>query len=272
MRRVDFVTVLSLVGIVLISTPLMAIAGSTITGKVTYQGKSEEQEFLLSKWPNSKFCASTPRKALVRGDKRILPTIEVDKSGGLKAVVVAITDIEDKAFVDGYKGTAVTAEFCEFTPFTGVVVKGQNFHAENHDSDPEIPESMMSVVYTAHLFEALLPNISTVLNGALVKGAKLDKPVVPRKVTQRSIFRLQCDNHLWMRSFFLPVTNPYYATVKDDGTFEIQDVPAGTHTIMAWHPFVGETWDSIEVSEGGTTQIEIQIEKSNSHILYSSWP
>jgi hypothetical protein len=271
MRQVVLVTILALVGTTFIAAPLNAIAGSTITGKVTYQGKSEEQEFLLSKWPNAKFCASTPRRPLVRGDKRILPTIEVDKSGGLKAAVVAITDIEDQAFMDTYKGTDVRAEFCEFIPFIGVVVKGKNFHVENHDSDSENLEPTKGVVYTAHLFEVLLPRAATVLNGSLVNGSTLNKPVVPRKVVQSSIFRLQCDNHGFMRSFFLPVTNPHYAVVNDDGTFEIKDVPAGAYKIMAWHPFVGETMEMIEVTEGGTTQIEIQMEKINSHIYSYSY-
>ncbi len=46
------------------------------------------------------------------GDKRFLKTIEVGKDGGLKNAVVAVIDVEDKAFVDGYSGTEVTAAFC----------------------------------------------------------------------------------------------------------------------------------------------------------------
>ena len=38
------------------------------------------------------------------GDKRFLKTVEVGKDGGLKNAVVAVIDIEDKAFVDGYHG------------------------------------------------------------------------------------------------------------------------------------------------------------------------
>ena len=52
------------------------------------------------------------------GDKRFFPTIEVGKDGGLKNAVVAVVDVEDKAFTDGYKGTEVIAEFCEFLPYS----------------------------------------------------------------------------------------------------------------------------------------------------------
>src|SRR5215467_7795796 len=111
MKRTLLLVSFALVATMYMTTPITAIAGSTIMGKVIYSGKSEEQEFLLSKWPNAKFCASTPKQALVRGEMRILPTIEVNSNGGLKATVVAITDIEDKSFMEGYKGTEVMAEF-----------------------------------------------------------------------------------------------------------------------------------------------------------------
>ena len=55
----------------------VAHAGGTIVGKVTYNGKSEEKEFLFSKFPNPKFCSKNPHKELVKGDKRIMPTIRV---------------------------------------------------------------------------------------------------------------------------------------------------------------------------------------------------
>lgn len=82
------------------------------------------------------------------------------------------------------------------------------------------------------------PSSSTIFNiGLAEKGSTLDKPIILRKPD--SYVRLQCDQHEFMQSFFLPVTNPYYAVAKEDGTFEIKDVPAGKHTLIVWHPFAG---------------------------------
>src|SRR5438132_13874938 len=127
MKKAVFV-IFALAVVAFLVTPLTSFAGGTVTGKVTYSGKSEEKEFLFAKFPNPKFCPKNPHKEMVKGEKRILPQIEVGKDGGLKGAVVAITDIEDKAFTDAYKGTDIVAEFCEFMPFTGVVVKQKNFH------------------------------------------------------------------------------------------------------------------------------------------------
>jgi len=252
----------------LLGMPLISLAGGTITGKVTYSGKSEEKEFLFSKFPNPKFCSKNPRKELVKGDKRILPTIRVGTDGGLQAAVVAVRDIEDKTFMDGFKGTDHIAEFCEWLSFTGVVVKQKNFRVENHDADPDDPgpkgdfPGKKGVLHNPHSFEQLGPSSTTVFNIALAeKGSKLDKPVVLRKDKQGSMFRLQCDQHEFMQSFFLPVTNPHYAVVKDDGTFEIRDVPAGKHKIMAWHPFAGKVEAEVDVPEGGTVPANLSVIK-----------
>jgi len=252
----------------LLGMPLISLAGGTITGKVTYSGKSEEKEFLFSKFPNPKFCAKNPRKELVKGDKRILPTIRVGTDGGLQAAVVAVRDIEDKTFMDGFKGTDHIAEFCEWLSFTGVVVKQKNFRVENHDADPDDPgpkgdfPGKKGVLHNPHSFEQLGPSSTTVFNIALAeKGSKLDKPVVLRKDKQGSMFRLQCDQHEFMQSFFLPVTNPHYAVVKDDGTFEIRDVPAGKHKIMAWHPFACKVEAEVDVPEGGTVPANLSVIK-----------
>jgi hypothetical protein len=223
-------------------------AEGTITGKVTYSRQSETKEFLFTKFPNSDFCAKASREALVRGDKRVLPTITVSKDGGLAGAVVAVIDIEDAKFIEGYKGTAVIAEFCEFQPYTGVVVNKHLFRVENHDADPEDPKSANGVLHNPHSFEVTAPSSTTIFNIALAeKGSSLEKRIILRKEKQGSHLRLQCDQHEFMQSFFLPVKNPHYAVVRPDGTFEIKVVPAGRHRLIAWHPFAGRADGEVEV-------------------------
>ena len=134
--------VFGVAAVAFVAAPLTSFAGGTIAGKVTFAGKSEQKEFLFSKFPNPKFCPKNPHKELMDGDKRFLKTIEVGKDGGLKNAVVAVVDIEDQAFVDGYQGTEVVAEFCEFLPQAGVVVNNKAFKVENHDADPDDPKSV----------------------------------------------------------------------------------------------------------------------------------
>jgi len=77
-------------------TPPIAFAGGTITGKVTYSGKSGEKEFLFSKFANPKFCAKNPHKELVKGEKRIMPTIRVGTDGGLRVLTYYLTSLRGR--------------------------------------------------------------------------------------------------------------------------------------------------------------------------------
>ncbi len=176
------------------------------------------------------------------GDKRFLKTIEVGKDGGLKDAVVAVSISKTRRSWMGMQGTEVTAEFCEFLPFRGVVVNNKSFNVENHDADPDDPKSVQGVLHNPHSFVVKGSSSATGFNiGLAKKGDKLDKPVVFRGGAEKDgFYRLQCDQHEFMQSFFLPVSNPHFAVVKDDGTFEIKDVPAGKHKVVAWHPFVGK--------------------------------
>jgi len=247
-----------------IAAPLAANAGGTIAGKVTYAGKSEQKEFSFAKFPNPKFCPKNPNKSLMDGDKRFLKTIEVGKDGGLKGAVVAVVDIEDKAFMDGYAGTDVVAEFCEFLPFTGIVVNNKNFRAVNNDADPDDPKSVAGVLHNPHSFTVKGSTSATGFNiGLAKKGDKLEKPVTFRGGAEKEgYYRLQCDQHEFMQSFFLPVSNAHYAVVKEDGSFEIKDVPAGKHKVVAWHPFAAKGKKvefEVEVADGGTANLKAEI-------------
>ncbi|MCP9440893.1 MAG: carboxypeptidase-like regulatory domain-containing protein [Nitrospira sp.] len=262
--RSSWLVMLSAVAVAVVAAPVASFAGGTISGKVTYAGKSEQKEFLFSKFPNPNFCNKIPTKGLAEGDKRFLKTIEVGKDGGLKNAVIAVADIEDKAFMDGYSGTEVKAEFCDFQPFSGIVVNNRPFKVENTDADPDDPKSVAGVLHNPHSFVVKGSTSATGFNiGLAKKGDRLEKPVVFRGGAEKEgYFRLQCDQHEFMQSFFLPVSNPYYAVTKEDGSFEIKDVPAGKHKVVAWHPFAGKAKRvefEVEVTDGGTANLKAEI-------------
>lgn len=256
--------VLGVAAVAFVAAPFTSFAGGTISGKVTFAGKSEQKEFSFAKFPNPKFCVKNPNKALMDGDKRFFKTIEVGKDGGLKGAVVAVVDIEDKAFMDAYTGTEVVAEFCEFLPFTGVVVNNKSFKVENHDADADDPKSVQGVLHNPHSFVVKGSSSATGFNiGLAKKGDKLDKPVVFRGGAEKEgFYRLQCDQHEFMQGFFLPVTNAHFAVVKEDGSFELKDVPAGKHKVVAWHPFAAKGKKvefDVDVTEGGTANVKAEI-------------
>jgi plastocyanin len=72
------------------------------------------------------------------------------------------------------------------------------------------------------------------------------------KLKDEEILRLKCDVHSWMTSYIGIVNHPYFAVSSTGGTFEIANVPAGTHTIKAWHERYGPLTQTVRVRAGAT--------------------
>ncbi|MCZ6801899.1 MAG: carboxypeptidase-like regulatory domain-containing protein [Nitrospirae bacterium] len=270
MRNRQSLALSLLVGSAMLATPLLAEAGGTIKGKVTFIGKvPAPKEFVFSKFPNVDFCKKNPSKS-ADGETRLLKEVEVDGSKGLKNAMVAVSDIKDKAWMKGWKKESpvkVIAKLCEFLPYTGPVVSKGQFYVENTDADPNDPKSKEGVLHNPHSFDVLGAKSSTLFNIALAKkGDSLQKTMKLRFARKGGVVRLQCDQHEFMQGWYLPVTNPHYARSAADGTFEIKDVPAGKHKLLVWHPVVAKLKKGrkgvtieVDVKDGATVEANVEL-------------
>lgn len=79
---------------------------------------------------------------------------------------------------------------------------------------------------------------------------------------EREPVRVKCDIHPWMMAFQLPLDHPFAAITQPDGSFTIEGVPAGTHTVKVWHERAGflESDLEVEVKADGTATIEKKYE------------
>ncbi len=247
-------------GVLLLATPLVAQAGGTISGKITYSGKAiPPKEFPFSKFPNPDFCKKNPSKK--GDDTRLLKEVEVDATKGLKNAIVSVRGLKDKGFQHTPK---VIAKLCEFLPFTGVLVNKGRFIVENDDADLDDPKSKEGVLHNPHSFDVLGAKSSTLFNiGLARKGDSLDKKIKMRMARKGSVLRLQCDQHEFMQAWFLPVSNSHFSLSGGDGSFEITDVPAGKHKVLAWHPVAGNVTMDVEVKDGATVKANFDIKKKN---------
>jgi len=50
---------------------------------------------------------------------------------------------------------------------------------------------------------------------------------------------LVCDIHPWMKGYIMVFDHPFFAITKEDGSFEIQGVPAGKQNLVVWQNAVG---------------------------------
>lgn len=232
--------------------------GGTVSGKISFKGAVPgPKTSVFSKFPNSGFCEKTDSDG--KGN-RAVQEVKVGKDGSLKDVVVYIEGVEKgKAFP--FNGTDVTIDGCRFlvqggpSTFAGVVMKKKEIRVLNQDADPSDPKAATGVLHNPHSYEVAGANNSTIFNLPLPeKGQSIKKPVILRK--KDSIFMIECDQHNYMQAFFLPIANPYYAIVGDDGTFSIGDVPPGTYEVYAWHPKLGKQEANITVTAKGQAKAD----------------
>ncbi|MCA9077323.1 MAG: hypothetical protein KDA93_20015 [Planctomycetaceae bacterium] len=70
-----------------------------------------------------------------------------------------------------------------------------------------------------------------------------------------------CDIHPWMLAYHLPLDHPYGVVSAVDGSFEIADLPAGTHEFTIWHEAAGviNGGYKVEIPVDGTAEVEIKV-------------
>ena len=98
---------------------------------------------------------------------------------------------------------------------------------------------------TLHNIHAIPKINSEFNNGQPIQGMKMthtfDKPEV--------MVPFKCDVHGWMNAYVGVLDHPYFAVTKDDGKFELKDLPAGTYTITAWHEKLGTQDQKVTLGE-----------------------
>ncbi len=233
--------------------------GGSISGKVSLKGKALEPKIIkVEKTPE--VCGK---------EDRILTEVRVDGKNNLADAVVYLTKVKKgKGYVDeelikgpppgarnaakgsGKKDLAVKIqpENCIFGAFTGVVANGTLMRFVNKDT----------VKHSPHTYAVKGRVRKSMFNQDLEGKGTLDVAIKFKKKKQRSM-KLECDQHNHMQNWFLRVDNPYYAFSAADGSFKIDQIPAGSYQLRAWHPkFRKQLKQKVKVGAGGTAKAQFQ--------------
>lgn len=124
---------------------------------------------------------------------------------------------------------------CMYTPHVLGVMVNQTIAIKN--SDP-----------TLHNVHSLPENSSQFNNAMPIKDQ-----VIKKKFTAEEVMvRIKCDVHPWMSAYVGVLPHPFFATSAEDGTFTIENVPAGSYELEAWHEHLGTKTQSITVAADGS--------------------
>jgi plastocyanin len=94
------------------------------------------------------------------------------------------------------------------------------------------------------------------------KNAKLDK-TFPQPSDQKWTFdepevmvKLYCDVHAHMSAYVGVLKHPFYAVTREEGTYELKDVPPGEYEVEAWHEKYGTQVQALTLGAGETKTID----------------
>ena len=172
---------------------------------------------------------------------RIVEDFIIGQKGELKDAVVMLNGIE-KGKPFQMEKVRIDAIDCDFLPFVNVLrdkdeIKVINMDPVEHDIQgyETARERGARVLFNRPLPMNRFHKLIGMLNSHKhMAGDPMIEKIHLRK--GRNIFVMQCGFHPYMFSWGVVVKNPYYSITKEDGTFELKDVPPGDYTLTVWHP------------------------------------
>jgi hypothetical protein len=238
--------------------------GGSISGVVKYEGPPKDVRIDLMKEKNGETCSEHPEaRDGVRFDHKILSS-----NGLLQNAVVFIENIEQgKAWAkkDGDRESFTLFHFknCAISPPITVIRKTDkgektgNLTVTTHDGG--VLHNPIGYLVSGASRKVLFnkPLSSEVLIADATKSLKRFK----RKDKH---FFLQCGQHNYMEAEARIVWNPYFFITDANGSFKLDQVPAGKYKVTAWHPYAGEHTQKIIVSAGTETPVDFAV-KSIAH-------
>ena len=76
------------------------------------------------------------------------------------------------------------------------------------------------------------------------------------------VVKVYCNIHPQMSAVVLVRDNPLFTNAAADGTFTIENVPAGRYVVKAWHERGGEAGSEVTVTDTGTAQARFTLDGS----------
>lgn len=83
-----------------------------------------------------------------------------------------------------------------------------------------------------------------------------------KRFTRPGLVRVYCNIHPRMTGAIVVRDNPWFAQPGADGSFTIENVPAGSYTLNVWHERAPMLTRRITVPEGGLSSLDLTLDAS----------
>jgi plastocyanin len=157
----------------------------------------------------------------------------IDEKGGVEGVVVHVVTEEEPPKPKAPAPPLVVDQVnCSFVPRVAAVPIGTEVRFRNSDA----------LLHNVHAVKAK----ETIVNFSLpLRGQEIRAFVAADAGT----IELRCEaGHAWMRADIRVFAHPFFAQTAAGGGFKIENLPKGTHRLVAWHPDLGTREQPFEIA------------------------
>jgi len=209
--------------------PGVAVAASTVTGTVTFNGKAPTLKPLTMEADPvcaKKHSGPVPSEMLVLGNGNTMGNIMVWVSKGLPA---------GKTWPVPQTPVTIDQSGCQYKPHVMGIMAGQPYRILNSDG----------ILHNIHA----LPKVNTPFNKPMPATLKETTTTFNKP---EPVFPIKCDVHPWMQSYIAVFTHPFFSVTSTDGKYTISGLDPGTYEITAWHERLGTQTATVTVAATGT--------------------
>jgi hypothetical protein len=221
----------------------------TVAGRVVASGVPKEEPLVPTK--DQKVC----------GSRQSASTYRVSSAGGVGNVVVWLEGVSGNRPAPR-KETALKYEKCRIEPLVSIGTVGGEFAVESADPILHNAHFFLRLAYHPQVSQRPLEIGATVYNVALPRRkVEVRKPITGyhRFTDETGYLTVRCNLHPWERAYVFVFDHPYAAVTDGEGEFAVPEIPPGTYTLRYWHEGYGEGKQRVEVRDGATTSIGIQL-------------
>ncbi len=210
---------------------------ATVTGTIKYDG--EAPKFKEIKMEADPVC-------LTKHTKPVYPqTLVLGEGNTMANVFVHVkSGVPKKDYPLPLEPVILDQKGCQYDPHVLGIRVGQTLKVLNPDG-------------TLHNVHAMC-KVNPEFNLAMPKFRSETTKVFNK---EEFMFPLKCDVHPWMSGWVAVLPHPYFSVTKADGVFKLENLPAGTYEIEAWHEKLGTQKTSVTVGGDETKEVDFTFSK-----------